>query len=230
VHRVIFGPLHRDDGGIVRKASRSGSPPARVRSVGSPLARVIDPRVIIGVILMALSVLVGLRVSAPDGTQVALVAAVRDLPSGAVLGPTDVKEIGVGGVGEDAYLSTAAQAAGRQLRHPVGAGQLIPAAALQSQTVARLVAVPMDVERLSAPLQRGAVVDVWATSAESAGARLVIRDALVDEVVSDTEWGGSTGTVVLRLPGDDVQAVVSASREGDIDLVPVVPGVEEGAR
>jgi hypothetical protein len=170
---------------------------------------------------MALSVVVAVRVTATPEEGTALVAATRDLPAGAVLQDDDLTDVVVAGLDGGSYLLAVAEGVGRQLAQPVAAGQVIPAAALESPAAARLVAVPIDLDRLSGLVQRGASVDVWATQREGGAAALVLSGALVDEVTVDSDWGGATGTAVLRVSPAEVSALVSASRGGDIDLVPV---------
>jgi hypothetical protein len=65
-------------------------------------------------------------------------------------------------------------------------------------------------------------VDVWTTDVqERTSPRLVIAQVLVSSVSSDPSGVASELTVMLRVPTNQVQDVVAASRVGSVDLVSV---------
>lgn len=139
------------------------SPPA-TRHVPRPWK---DPRLVVGVALVALSVLVGARLLATADDTVAVWAARTALRVGQPVGPADLvrREIRFGSQAEaDRYVSAAsAIAPGTVLRREVGAGELLPRAAVTGKQGAAVTEVPLSVatEAVPATVRVGSVVDVW---------------------------------------------------------------------
>jgi len=127
--------------------------------------RLRDPRMWIGVLLVAVSALVGGRALAAADDTVELWAAARDLAAGAPIVAADVVSTSVhfadaqiGG----GYVATASALVGHQLAQPIRAGQLIPSAAVgpAEQPTSEL---PVGVASADLPdnLGVGDRVDVW---------------------------------------------------------------------
>ena len=164
---------------------------------------------------MAGSAYAGLALSGA-GQDAALVAvAVRDLPSGVRLQPDDfaLQEVVVTDPGR--YLQGPDPAG--NLTAPIVAGELIPRSALgEGPPARRLVALPVDVERLPPDVQRGSRVDVWSVASTSTWP--VLSGANVADVTAPEEWSGATATVVLVVDPDEVAALLSATRAGEVDV------------
>ncbi len=139
--------------------------------------------------------------------------AARDLPAGMALQPQDFTLQPVA-VGEPQRYLQQEPAAGT-LTRAVGAGELIPAAAISEGAAPqrRLVAVPVEAQRLPPVVDRGALVDVWA-----GGGGPVLTGVTVVSVGDPREWAGSTATVVLAVAPDGVADLLAATRAGPVDM------------
>jgi Flp pilus assembly protein CpaB len=194
----------------------------------------------LGVLLVLTAVVVGARVvAAADDTERVWVAT-RELAAGTTLTADDVTTravrldstarayLGAQGAAPDGYLLT----------RPVGAGELIPAAAVAAPdrgAARRQVTVPVERFHYPGDLARGARVDVYVTPAASAGAaaagapgwpepRLVLEAAVVADVERESGRLGPTGSgvgVVLSVAPAEVADLVAAIQAGTVDLVRV---------
>lgn len=182
-----------------------------------------EPRVLIGIALMVLATVVG-ALSMQHATQrVAVWQLDSGLAAGTRIASNDVHIAQVAidqGVG--AYAAAGTVVVGRMLVHDLAAGELLPLAALAHTTAAHdRVTVPVEPLHLPPGLRRGQRVDVWLTPRLQDGAlgetRRVLGAALVDAVDS-AEVSGQPG-VVLSVPRAQVAVLVSALRQGAIDLV-----------
>ncbi|UMG91771.1 hypothetical protein [Nocardioides sp. TF02-7] len=140
--------------------------------VPPPAARVTragwrDPRLWIGVLLVAGSVVLGARVLAAADDSVAVWALAGDVGPGTVLDEGDLVAVRVGFADDtdlDRYLPTdEALPEGALLVRGLGAGELLPRAALGDANAAGTVRLPLDVEphRVPPTVDVGSVVDVW---------------------------------------------------------------------
>ncbi len=219
------------------------SPPAR--RAARPGWR--DPRFAIGLVLVALSVVVGVRVVDARDDTTPVLAAARPLVAGQRLGPDDVAvvEVRFGAAGDaDRYLPAGSSWQGTGLEgtvvtRGVGTGELVPRAAT-STTQEADVQVPLAVPlgRVPSTVQVGSSVDVWATpespapsataDAETvpddsgAGAERVLRAVPVLAVSRGQGLGpDSEIRVVVGVPdrGADVAAVVRTLAGAGVLLV-----------
>lgn len=138
----------------------------------SPVARRVsssawrDPRLVVGVLLVAVSGLAGAALLDQDEDAVRVWAAAGPLAAGQHVESGDLVAREVRFVdGDDAgrYLGAGSDPpADAVLARPVGAGELLPVAALARATE-RLTEVPLSVpaDALPATVRVGAVVDVW---------------------------------------------------------------------
>lgn len=154
--------------GTAPPATGTSPPAARQRS-----SRWRDPRLVVGIALVALSVLVGAAVFRSAGDTVAVWAARHDLRAGQHVTAGDLVRRDVrfdGQSAADHYLSATAAPDGDAVLHrDVGAGELLPRAALEGPDPAPLTQVPLSVpaEAVPASVQVGTVVDVWVTPEKS---------------------------------------------------------------
>jgi hypothetical protein len=209
--------------------------PSEHADLASPAAtraavrRLRDPRLWAGVLVVALSATVGGRVLAAADDTVQLWSATRDLPVGARVEPGDVAATSVHFADvatADGYLSVDASIVGRHLEQPVGAGQLIPSAALGSGA-APISELPVGVAAADLPpdLAVGDRVDVWALPDEGQGGEVarVIRDVRV-AAVGDPELavGGGDHEVLLAIESPaDVAAALRGLAAARVVLVRV---------
>lgn len=213
--------------------SRSATPVASDRAEQEPLSapRALrsrppgwrNPRLLLGVVLVALPVVLGARLMAAADDSVAVWVSARDLPAGATLGPGDLErrqvrfpEAGTA----DRYLAASDRLpTGVHLGRAVGAGELLPRAALDPAQGPAPVEVPISVASndLPATVEEGSVVDVWvapdASAVSGAGGKgravPVLTDVTVVAVprVVDSLAPTSTRQVIVGVP---------AGRSGDI--------------
>ncbi|WNM23858.1 SAF domain-containing protein [Demequina capsici] len=184
-----------------------------------------DPRLLIGIVLIAASVAgVVSLVRAADSTA-PVYMAVRELPAGTVL---DQEDLVVAHVRVDAgtYVGATEQPWGQVLTRPVGVGELVPAGALSSVDAydARPVAV-----RTTRPVAQGigpgSIVDVWVTVVDEDGqpsSRLVGEQLAVDAVEADDAAFAGSGaqTVYVIVPQDRMEAFLDAlAVDGDLSVV-----------
>lgn len=173
-----------------------------------------DPRLIVGVVLVAVSVLVGARLFAAADDTVAVWTVRADLPAGTTVGPGDL-------VREDVRFASSEMAArylsadaplpdGMVLARDVTADELLPRAALTSDTAPELVEVPLALaaDAVPATLRTGELVDVWVTPEEQVGpapraVRVLERVRVVAAPRGGTALGPSaTRQLVIGLPAD----------------------------
>jgi hypothetical protein len=183
-----------------------------------------DARVIAGIVLIAVSMLVGARLLSGGDDTVPAWQATRDLAPGAVVGPDDVVAVTIpsslaGAYADGGGLPTA------PLDRPLLAGEILPTPVPADGADARWVTVP--VEPLHAPvdLAPGERVDVWATDGSDLGVvpvpELVLEGVLVSQVAADGVGLGGEYGVVLEIAPRDAAALIAAARSGGIDLVRV---------
>jgi hypothetical protein len=197
-------------------SSTSGvSPAQRVRRVGWR-----DPRLWVGVVIVAGSVVAGARLLAAADDTVQVWAAASDLGTGARLTEEDLVAQRVHFDDEEAldgYFAVDDQLpADLRLVHGLGAGDLLPRAAIGAADDTGLVEVPIavDPEQVPSSVAAGAVVDVYVVAAPDpdveAGAQPAPSDgpALAGVTVVDApplaESFGTSGRrqLVLAVPED----------------------------
>lgn len=209
------------------------SPPAR--RAARPGWR--DPRFAIGLVLVALSVVVGVRVVDGRDDTTPVLAAARPLVAGQRLGPDDVAvvEVRFAAAGDaDRYLPAGSGGSlggdgalgaleGAVVTRGVGTGELVPRAATsatQDADVQVPLAVPLG--RVPSTVQVGSSVDVWATP------ELSTTSTTQSEAVEPTDAevaAGDGGDRVLR--GVPVLAVSRGQGLGPDSEIRVVVGVPD---
>lgn len=183
-----------------------------------------DPRVVVGIVVIVISMVVGSRLLAGGSDTATAWQATRDLAQGASVAPGDVVAVSIPAALADAYADGASTPSG-VLDRPLRAGEVLPALGDPQVADVRWVTVP--VEPLHAPvdLAPGERVDVWATESPDLGSiprpRLVLERVLVSQVAVDGVGMGGEFGVVLQVDPGDAAAVLAAARTGGIDLVRV---------
>lgn len=204
-----------------------------------------DPRLWVGVLIVAVSVVVGARLLASADDTVAVWAADTDLVAGSAVADGDLRVVHVrfrDGDDLDGYvLADETPADDVRLTRDVGAGELLPSAALGAGDAADVLHVPVPVENVRVPpsVRAGSVVDVWASGD-------AVEQPAADPGTGGDAGGGSTAapepgsTTVPGTTGavrllEGVQVVEAPSSEsqlggvGDRQLVIAVPEEQQEA-
>jgi hypothetical protein len=214
---------------ITAAATPTTPPAVRAQALGWR-----DPRLVVGVVIVAVCVLLGSRVLAGADDTVAVFSLRHDLPRGASLDRADLSVTHVHfSNGADRYVeASTAPAPGATLTRDVVAGELLPRAAIASSAAPELVEVPLSVapDDIPASVRRGATVDVWVTPKVAAGAddrvraRLVLGDVVVVAVPSSANSLAPTTTrqVIVGLDqsrADELADALGQMADGRVVIV-----------
>jgi hypothetical protein len=203
--------------------------------VKKPRSFSLDPRLIIGLLLVGGSLAgVVAIVSAADETVV-LYAARDPLSPGDRVGADDLDPVNVRVDAAAAnYLAPGdIPAAGAVVVRVVGAGELVPAAAIGSVDGLRLTSLVLSVGgQLAASVGAGSAVDVWASregeSGEFGPPAVIVSGATVVRLVESDSIvaGGETTAVEVLVPKSRVARVLGAVANADVlSIVPAtLPG------
>ncbi len=213
--------LHRSDS--------TTRPPRAVRS-RAPGWR--NPRLLLGLLLVAASVALGARLMAAADDTVGVWAVRRDLPAGATLRSADLERVQVrfpDSTRAEDYVGGTDRPTKQTLNRPVAAGELLPRAAVAEQTGPDLVEVPVSLaaDDLPATVRQGSVVDVWVAPKVSAvGQRRVEAVPVLTDVVvvavphsADTLAPQATRQVIVGVPegrADDLAGALGAMSDGHV--------------
>jgi hypothetical protein len=204
-------------------------------------ARWLDPRLIIGVLLVLGSVVVGTRVIAAADQTVPVLVAATDLAPGQTLSPAlvDTRDVVLDGTVE--LYVTGAVGQGYVVTRAVAAGELLPRSSIAAATdddALRYVTIPLPATEVPAGLAGGDLVDVWRIPppdvTDRTASRLLTRIGVTD--ASSGEDGlttaGGQARVTLAVSAVDgrspaelsevIGALVAAARDGLVYLT-VVP-------
>lgn len=187
----------------------------------------LDPRIIIGLLLVIAAVVVGAKVIGSGKQTTGVWAAAHQLAPGTVLTPEDLVRAEVN-LGESAtgYLTAEDQVAGRVLNRAVDAGELVPVGALADLPGGgRLVAVNVEPASLPPGVGHGSVIDLYLVRGGSAGASdravtdLIAKEVTVQSVQAPSSGGLSGASssgyqVVLLLNAKSADAMVKALPTG----------------
>lgn len=199
-------------GASIEVRSRGVTPPASPAAVRDRRSRWRDPRLVVGVAVVAVCALLGARLVGGADDTVGVWSARAVLGAGQPLAAADLvrREVRFSDQdAADAYLSADSPLPpGARLARAVGAGELVPRGALGGPGSDALTEVPLSVASDAVPstLRVGSVVDVWVTpdaagtgvqgrGAEPARAALVLDDVAV---VSVPRSGSSLGPTATR--------------------------------
>jgi Flp pilus assembly protein CpaB len=203
----------------------------RGRRIAARMPR-LDSRLVVGLLLVALSVIGGLRLAASADRTVAVYAAARDLPADHVLTPGDLTTTRLNasaGVLERLVRAGAAAAPTRRvLRFPLREGELVATSALGTATGrGREITVPIGPDHaLGGALEPGDRVDILASfdkGTETAKTLTVAARAQVTAVMHSAglfgQREGELSALTISVPANDVVLVAFAIRNGEIDIV-----------
>jgi hypothetical protein len=192
-----------------------------------------DPRLWIGVAILAASVLVGARVFAQADDLVAVWAVTQTHAEGDTLVEADLVAHRVRFAESDdaaRYLLVSDPLpADLHLRRGLGAGELVPRSALGPAATSGLVTVPLGLPALAVPpaVRAGSHVDIWVTTDNDDGrpvARPLLRDVVVIAAPAATDGFGVGGDrqLVLGVTADQEESlgrVLAAVGDSTITVV-----------
>jgi hypothetical protein len=194
-----------------------------------------DPRLWVGVLIVAVSVVAGARLLAAADDTVAVWAVASDAGPGARLTADDLvaHRVRFADAGElDRYFAVDDELpADLRLVRPVGAGELLPRAALGSgDEAADTVELPISVDADQVPpsVGSGASVDVYLLGGRGAAARrtgpALAEATVVDAPALESTFGATTGRrqLVLAVPEADAEAFLAALGRADQPVLTVV--------
>ncbi|ACZ31515.1 hypothetical protein Xcel_2500 [Xylanimonas cellulosilytica DSM 15894] len=195
-----------------------------------------DPRLVVGVVLVALSVALGSwAVSAASSTTPVWVAD-GTLTPGDQLTADAVRAVEVRlGEGADHYLrADEPLPEGVVLTRVVDDGELVARSALGDAASLDVRSVAVEVDgALSPRVRKGAVVDVWFVPSTRAGAgapepRQVVGGVVVEQIDAAGSGlvVGSSTTLHVLVPGEALPALLAAlGDDGTVDVVPVTGSI-----
>jgi hypothetical protein len=189
-----------------------------------------DPRIWLGLALVAGCVLVGARVMASADATVPVWAAARPMAAGTEVAADDLelRQVHFADDGtRDLYLTGGTPPDGATLARDVAAGELVTRAALADGQREELVEVPLGVapEALPATVRDGSVVDVWVTPegarSGSASARQVLDDVVVVDLPEVADGFAPQGArqVIVGVPAArsaDLGSAIGATSTGHV--------------
>lgn len=193
-----------------------------------------DPRLWIGLLIVAGSVVLGARLLAAADESVPVWAVVGDHGAGAPVGSDDVVAVRVRFSDDgdlDRYLPADEPLPdGIVLARPIGGGELLPRAAIDADPDAGTVQVPLDLDpsRVPPSVGAGSVVDVWVGGTGVRGNRVageVVLSAVTVVAAPPVEESFAvTGTrqLVLAVAEDDVTDFLTALDSLDDPVVRVL--------
>lgn len=188
-----------------------------------------DARFFLGLVLVVASVAgVWLLVTA-SRQSVPVLAATRTIVPGEVVADDALRIVDVVlGPSETTYLAPDALGEGLIATRTIGAGELVPAAAVGAAETARTTTVVIrSATDVPASVAAGTVVEVWSAPPEEQGRHgipsILLTDATVVSVAEDDSMIGRTGaSLELVIARSEVAATLAAiASESALSVVPV---------
>ncbi|MDQ2847140.1 MAG: hypothetical protein M3Y77_12490 [Actinomycetota bacterium] len=185
---------------VATSTTRSASAPA-VPAAPTPRRltrpRWLDPRIIVGLLLVIAAVVVGAKVIGSSKQTTPVWAAAHALAAGTVLTASDLVPVDVNlGGSINGYLDAGTVAAGQVLNRQIGLGELVPAGALAKfPSGTRFIAISVDGEDMPPGVVHGSKIDLYLSvgghSSSSAGARTEIaaKQVTVQSVTAPASGG-----------------------------------------
>lgn len=192
-----------------------------------------DPRLWIGIAILAASVLLGAKVLAGADDMASVWAVAAEHAEGDALTEGDLvaRQVRFAAAEDRGRYLLADQAlpADLHLLRGLGAGELVPRSALGPASASGLLTVPIGLPSLAVPpaVHAGSRVDVWVTEETEGGravARPLLRDVVVVAAPATTDGFGATGDrqLVLGVPQDQEESlgrVLAAVGDATITVV-----------
>lgn len=225
-----------DDVRVVKTLGTTTSPDAAPPAVRVARPGWRDPRLWLGVVIVAACVVAGARILGSSDDTVSVWAVSGDHAAGATLDPSDLveKKVRFADAAElDDYYSADADLPDHAVFvRAVGAGELLPRAAVGSEDGSDLMQVPLTVDPGGVPpgVRSGSVVNVFVSGQPNGGQQApdpgkpVLSHADVVAFVSSADTLDSSGQAQLTVAvkEDDVRAYFSAVAALDSPVITVV--------
>lgn len=209
---------------------RSGVPSAPVpRRLSRP--RWLDPRIVIGLLLVIASVVVGAKVIGADRQTTGVWSASRALAARTVLAADDLVsvEVNLGGTAPT-YVGSVDDMTGRILDRALSPGELLPVGAVaateQDQRLLTIGVAPSD---MPAGVTHGSVVDLYLVRGGDAGgdeaSAVRVGTAITVQSVSGPSSGGLSGAgssesqITVQLPADAADSLLKQLVTGRVQLL-----------
>lgn len=196
-----------------------------------------DPRLIVGIVLVLVSILLGGLLAARLSQTTTVLVAREPIVAGDLLSAEDFTSAEVR-LGDHAgrYLATPDQVPeGAVALRSVDAGELVPLGAIgqDASSALRPIMIPVD-KAVAESVTPGRAVELWRTGkGEEKGtsrAELLVEEALVRRVEDGSTLGMRSKAVEVLVPRDSIAAVLEALGDGDAVDVIGVPGASEVPR
>lgn len=190
----------------------------------------IDPRLIIGVVLVVASIVGVMALVGAADARVTVYAAGAALSPGDRLAIEDLEERSVALDGAESVYLTASRVSGDELvvTRAVSEGELVPISAVGSTVGVRATALVVELSTpVSGTVTPGAIVDVWSAAAAGQGVfappTVLASGATVARVLGDEGLVAGTGgvSVEILVPRSRVARLLQAIANGD--ALAVVP-------
>lgn len=191
-----------------------------------------DPRLWVGVAIVAASVVAGSRIVGAADDSVTVWAAARDLAPGDTVAAEDLAPVRVSfdeATDLDRYLPAGDELpAELHLVRGLGAGELVPVAALGSaaDTGSVVLSLAFPPEQVPSGVAAGSHVDVWVVDdhRDARAASPVLEDVVVIDAPTAGDSLGTTGgrQLVLGVPeveSDALAEVLAASGDGRVHVL-----------
>ena len=214
--------------------SGAGAPRADPRVPAAPVARRIsrpkwlNVRVVIGVLVVVGAVVLGARVVGAQRQLATVWTTTTDLQAGTVLTAQDLaeREVNLADVA-GRYFGSGAALVGKQLTRALGAGEIVPVAAVGDPAAdTRLLALTVPGQEMLPGMTRGSVIDVYLVqgSGTDLTTKLVAEGLTVQEITAPSSGGlsgaGSSGyQVLVRLPTKSAQQLVGQLPGGTVKIL-----------
>lgn len=163
--------------------------------------RWLDIRVIGGVLLLVVSVAIGAKVIGAASHTSPVWVANTDLASGTVLRPDDLiaADVNLGDRGAS-YVDAASDLSGSVLNRPLGAGELVPASALDDIGDGRILSIAVTPDHMAPGVAHGSVADLYLVTGRSAviGEEItteLLQPAVTIQSVTAPASGGLSGAI-----------------------------------
>lgn len=174
-------------------------------------------RVLLGVLVVVGAVVAGAKVIGAERQLATFWATTTDLQAGTVLTSADLSQVELN-LDDSAskYLGASVPVVGKQLLRPLGAGELLPSAAVgEASADSRLLAISIDPSQMVPGLGRGSVIDLYLVRGANGAqvTKLQANDLTVQDVIAPSSGGLSGASnadyhVVVRLPTKNAQDLI----------------------
>ncbi|WP_433017530.1 SAF domain-containing protein [Kribbella sp. CA-294648] len=196
--------------------SRGGFAAPSTPTLRTRRARWKDGRLLLGVLLVAVTALAGAKLLAAADDTTAIWAVKRDLPIGSTLTGEDLTTVNVRFTSDDAakqYVAADADLTGLILTRPIGKGEFVPREAATTRSISERTELPLSITtgRLPSDTAVGDHVDVWVIPKDQPAQRLWTEVRVVQiDTVKGVAASSSRRQVLIALGTKDANRLGAA--------------------